>query len=146
MTVQRLGREHLSAVAAIERECFLEPWSEKSLGLLLTEEATGAVCICDGQTVAYGGMLWAPEEGQITNIAVSAAYRGKGIGEKILSYLIAQARERHCSLLSLEVRESNSVAIHLYEKHGFSVAGRRKRFYKSPTEDALVMILNLIYE
>jgi len=146
MTVARLERAHLSAVAAIEAECFCEPWSEASLELLLSEAATGAVCLFDGEAVGYGGMLWAPDEGQITNIAVTAAQRGRGVGSAVLSDLIAQAREKRCQTLSLEVRESNAAAIALYEKHGFLVAGRRKRFYKNPSEDALVMILTLNYE
>ena len=88
-------------------------------------------------------MLWAPDEGQITNIAVLSEHRGKGFGEAVLLYLIAQARTRGCEMISLEVRASNAAAIGLYEKHGFGVRGRRKRFYRNPTEDALVMILDL---
>ena len=100
----------------------------------------------DGKVVGYGGMLWAPDEGQITNIAVTAERRGRGVGTAVLDFLIAQARMRRCQTLSLEVRASNAAAIALYEKHGFFIAGRRKRFYKNPAEDALVMILTLNYE
>ena len=146
MTVQGLCREHLPAVAGIERAVFSAPWSEKTLELLLTEDATGAVCLSDGEAVAYGGMLWAPGEGQITNIAVMEGFRGKGFGNAILTFLIDAARARRCELVSLEVRESNRAAISLYEKHGFAIAGKRKRFYKTPVEDALVMILELNYE
>lgn len=146
MKVVRLESAHLTEVARVETECFSEPWSESSLELLLSEAATGVVCILDGETVGYGGMLWAPDEGQITNIAVSAAWRGKGVGSAVLAELIAQAREKRCQSISLEVRESNASAISLYEKYGFFVAGRRKRFYKNPSEDALVMLLTLNYE
>lgn len=146
MTAQVLMREHLRAVAEIERMTFAEAWSEKSLELLLTEAAMGAVCLSDGKAVAYGGMLWAPDEGQITNIAVMEGFRGKGFGNAILTFLIDAARARRCEMISLEVRESNAAAISLYEKHGFFIAGKRKRFYKAPVEDALVMILELNYE
>ncbi len=146
MTAVKLAREHLPAVAAIERATFASPWSEKALELLVSDAATGAVCLADGVAVAYGGMLWAPDEGQITNIAVLEGYRGCGMGSAVLAHLISEARARQCEILSLEVRESNSAAIFLYEKHGFCVAGKRKRFYKAPTEDALIMILQLNYE
>jgi ribosomal-protein-alanine N-acetyltransferase len=40
---------------------------------------------------------------------------------------------------TLEVRRSNYVAIHLYERDGFCAAGVRKRYYQDNGEDALVM-------
>ena len=146
MNIARMEAAHVVDVAVIERECFSEPWSEHALELLLTPDAIGVVCVCDGAVAAYGGMLWAPYEGQITNIAVREAYRKRGYGAALLEALIAAARERDCEQISLEVRESNAAAIALYEKYGFSIAGRRKRFYKAPTEDGLVMILTLINE
>ena len=56
-----------------------------------------------------------------------------------------QGFNEHCdalgiALVSLEVRESNVAAISLYKKFGFEITGTRKRFYKAPVEDALVMI------
>ena len=146
MITEVLKKEHLSDVAEIERECFTEPWSARALELLLTDDAMGIVCECDGAVAAYGGILWAPDEGQITNIAVREAFRKRGIGDAVLSAVIAAARERACVQISLEVRESNRAAIALYEKHGFAVAGRRRHFYKAPAEDALVMILTLTNE
>lgn len=143
MTAQKLLREHLPAVAEIERATFTDAWSEKALELLVTDAAIGAVYLSDGEVVAYGGMLWAPDEGQITNVAVLEAFRGRGMGEAILTFLIGEARARGCETVSLEVRESNTAAISLYEKHGFYVAGKRKRFYRAPVEDALVMLLTL---
>ena len=44
--------------------------------------------------------------------------------------------------VSLEVRESNTPAIALYSKFGYTVAGKRKGFYRAPSEDALVMVKN----
>ncbi|MBQ8311275.1 MAG: ribosomal protein S18-alanine N-acetyltransferase [Clostridia bacterium] len=143
MTAVRLERAHLPAVAALERDCFFEPWSEKALELLLTDDAIGIVCLQEGCVTAYGGMLWAPDEGQITNIAVAPDCRRQGYGQAVLEALIAEARGRNCEQISLEVRESNTAAISLYGKYGFSIAGRRKRFYKAPVEDALVMVLTL---
>ena len=133
--------EHLPAIAALEALCFAEPWSEKALGLLLTDQATGFAATDDrGAVIGYGGMLLAPDEGQILNLAVSPDYRRKGVGAALLSALLAEADRRGLSTLSLEVRVSNQPAVALYERAGFTVAGRRRHFYKSPTEDAWVMI------
>ena len=134
---------HLPEIAKLEQLCFSEPWSEKSLALLLGSDAIGFVCIDRERVVAYGGMLWAPDEGQITNVAVHPDARRCGYARAILAAFDAAAREHHAEQISLEVRESNTAAIRLYATDGYEVLGRRKNFYRNPREDALVMIKKL---
>lgn len=143
MTVEKLTVAHLSAVAELEAVCFADPWSEKALALLVSDGAYGAVCFSEGRAMAYGGVVWAPDEGQITNIATHPDARRNGMGAAILEHLIAEARSRGCEQLSLEVRVSNIPAIALYERYGFVKMGIRRGFYKHPTEDAYVMCLQL---
>lgn len=143
MRVEKLTDTHLSAVAELEALCFADPWSEKALELLLTDGAYGAVCLQDGRVMAYGGVLWAPDEGQITNIATHPDARRCGMGAAILEHLIAEATLRGCEQLSLEARVSNTPAIALYERYGFLKMGLRRGFYKHPVEDAHVMCLSL---
>ena len=143
MTVEKLTAAHLPAVADIEALCFADPWSEKALGLLITDGAYGAVCLQNGRVMAYGGILWAPDEGQITNIATHPEARRCGIGAAVLEHLIAEASSRGCEQLSLEARVSNTPAISLYERYGFLKVGLRRGFYKHPIEDAYVMCLPL---
>lgn len=138
--IEPIGREHLSDVAELEKLCFAQPWSESALGLLLTDAAMGFVCLLDGRAVAYGGMLLAPDEGQITNIAVHPDHRRLGLGACLMERLESAARSRGLLQIALEVRASNEAAIALYERTGYAVAGRRPNFYTSPREDALVMI------
>ena len=130
LTVCRLQKEHLAAVAEIERLCFSQPWSEKALELLLGESGVGFVCLAEDEVTAYGGMMLDPWEGQITNIATHPAHRRRGYGNAVTD----------AEQVSLEVRASNASAIALYERLGFAIAGRRKGFYQNPREDALVMI------
>jgi len=54
-----------------------------------------------------------------------------------------RAKQNDCAFITLEVRPSNSGAIALYQKFGFVEAGRRKRFYRNPDEDGLILTLNL---
>ena len=143
MTVEKLTTVHLGAVTELEALCFADPWSEKALELLTTDEAYGAVCLSEGRVMAYGGVLWTPFEGQITNIATHPDARRQGLGAAVLEHLIAQATERGCEQLSLEARVSNVPAIALYERYGFVKMGLRRGFYKHPTEDAYVMCLSL---
>ena len=143
MKVETLTADHLEQVAELEQLCFADPWSEKALELLLGDGAYGAVCLQEGRVMAYGGVLWAPFEGQITNIATHPTARRCGMGAAVLEHLIAVAIERGCEQLSLEARVSNTPAISLYERYGFEKMGLRRGFYKHPTEDAYVMCLSL---
>ena len=143
MTVEKLTAAHLHEVAKLEILCFADPWSEKALELLLGDGAYGAVCLEDGCVMAYGGVLWAPYEGQITNIATHPDARRRGMGAAVLEHLIREAGSRECEMLSLEARVSNMPAIALYERYGFLKMGLRRGFYKHPTEDAFVMCLQL---
>jgi ribosomal-protein-alanine N-acetyltransferase len=143
MTVEKLTAAYLGEVAELEAVCFADPWSEKALQLLVGDEAYGAVCLVNGRVVAYGGVLWAPFEGQITNIATHPDARRQGMGAAILEHLIGEAKARCCEQLSLEARVSNLPAIALYERYGFVKMGLRRGFYKHPTEDAYVMCLQL---
>lgn len=141
--LERISREHLSDVAALEALCFSEPWSERALELLLTDTAVGYVCLDAGRVVAYGGMLIAADEGQITNVAVHPDYRRRGLGRELMAAIAADARARGFLQIALEVRASNHAAILLYERDGYVIAGKRPNFYREPREDALVMIKTL---
>ena len=144
MKVERMEARHLQAVAELEQICFEEPWSARSLELLIGEMATGFVCTDEnGQVAAYGGMLWAPDEGQIVNVATHPDHRRRGAGRLLMDAIEADARRRAFTLLSLEVRVSNEPAINLYRAYGFEVAGVRRGFYTAPREDAYVMLKNL---
>jgi ribosomal-protein-alanine N-acetyltransferase len=139
MTVDRLSAEHIPAVAEMEKLCFSEPWSEKSLGILTGDGAVGFVALEDGQVTAYVGMMLVLDEGQITNVATHPDYRRKGYAEAVLDRLIAYSQAAGVSEIFLEVRRSNNAAIKLYEKMGFETVGMRKGFYRAPTEDAILM-------
>ena len=134
-----LAREHLPTVADIEEECFCEPWSQKSLELLLTENNFGVVAVCDKRVVGYGGMTTVLDEGVVTNIAVSRDFRRMGIGRRIVERMLNEAKRRGIYQVFLEVRESNAPAISLYTSLGFEACGIRKGFYKNPSENAIQM-------
>ena len=138
-----LTADRLSATAQIESRCFSEPWSENALAYLLGSNTVAFAALCGGELIGYGGMVIALDEGQITNIAVHPTHRRLGAGRAILSALSKEAKKRGLKQISLEVRPSNTAAVSLYEQHGFSIAGRRKNFYKKPCEDALVMLCSL---
>ncbi len=141
---------HLNGAAELEKLCFSSPWSATSLELL-TNDGIGVGYLLTVPTApgaeptvaAYGGMLITVDEGQITNVAVHPDHRRKGYGAAIVRSLLRHAKDAKLESVSLEVRASNTAAIELYKKAGFTEAGRRKGFYTKPTEDALVMVCKI---
>lgn len=135
-----LTHEHLDGAYEIETACFFEPWSKKSLELLCSEGGFGVVAVSDGRTVAYGGMTCVLDEGAVTNIAVLPEFRRQGLGREIVKALKEEAGKRGISSVFLEVREANTAARALYLSEGFLECGKRKGFYRHPSEDAIQMV------
>jgi ribosomal-protein-alanine N-acetyltransferase len=89
--------------------------------------------------IGFSGIWIMTDEAHITNVAVSEAYRGRGIGELLLIATIDLARELKATTMTLEVRVSNTVAQNLYSKYGFKQLGLRKGYYLDNREDAIIM-------
>lgn len=77
------------------------------------------------------------ERMEIDNIFVKEEYRGRGIGTKLMSYLVSEAIHNKVINITLEVRVSNNIAINLYKKFGFREVAIRKYYYGD--EDAILM-------
>ena len=140
MTIESMTVDDISQVAEIERQIFSIPWSEKAFKDSMESDNTIYIVAKEDNNVAgYAGMYLSFEEGNITNVAVNPSGRRKGIGEKIVRDILNRAYEKGVRDVFLEVRETNSAAIALYEKIGFKEEGIRKNFYEKPKENALIM-------
>lgn len=134
-----LEAAHLPAVAELETLCFGNPWSEQALSLLLEGGNFGIVALEEDTPCAYAGLIVAPDEGEITNVATHPSKRRMGYAKAVLLALTDEAARRGVRRITLEVRESNTAAKALYESLGFSLCGKRKHFYRFPREDALIL-------
>ena len=135
-----MNETHVSAVAELEKLCFSAPWSERSIASELTNEySLWLVEERDGVAVAYVGSQSCPPEADVMNVAVAPAFRRQGIGEGLMVALMDALRDKGMESLTLEVRASNSPAIALYDRLGFTEVGRRPNYYTDPREDALIM-------
>ena len=80
----------------------------------------------------------------LLSVAVDKAHQGKGIGRLLMQTLFQQAKVQDMQIIYLEVRQSNQIAIMLYESFGFKVDAVRVDYYKKPKqEDALLMSIAL---
>jgi ribosomal-protein-alanine acetyltransferase len=97
------------------------------------------VCEYSGRIV--GAIHWRCLDGEaeILDIAVAAHCRRLGHGSFLLANFLKEARRQNVSNVFLEVRESNIAAITFYQKFGFSVSGRRPKYYRQPDEAALLL-------
>ena len=137
-----LNEGHLAQVTAIEAAVFSDPWSESAFrGEMDNPGSRFLVAEQEGQVLGYLGMQLVLDEGYISNVAVAPPCRRQGIGAKLMAAAVDIARQEKLSLLTLEVRVSNTAAIALYERYGFQTLGRRRGFYRFPREDAYVMTL-----
>ena len=142
--IKRIEKNEIHGVAELEKLCFCCPWSEEALALLLGDNAVGFCAVDEAENVlAYGGMMCVLDEGEITNIATHPSARRMGLGRAVVSALLDYGASCGLVSFSLEVRESNSAAIALYEGLGFEAVGIRKNFYAKPTENAVIMIKNI---
>ena len=135
-----MSNTHVGQVAELEKLCFSDPWSERSIASELTNPLSYWLVALDGDTVAgYIGSQSVMGESDMMNVAVSPNCRRQGIGEGLVNALCAALKERGNACLTLEVRAANDPAIALYEKLGFMQVGRRPNYYRNPKEDALIL-------
>lgn len=130
----------LDATAALEDQAGDVRWSKAQFAQELALPMSRFFVLLDGERLAgYGGYWKVDSEAQITNLVVDPDRRGRGLGERLLRFLLESARSEACRRGTLEVRASNLPAQRLYEKAGFQKSGRRPGVYEHPREAAVLM-------
>jgi len=140
MTFTEMKEIHVAQVAQLEKLCFADPWSEKSIASELSNIWSYWVVALDGErVVGYIGSQSSADETDVMNVAVHPDYRRRGIAESLIESLVRELKNRGSHALMLEVRDSNEPAISLYEKLGFRQVGLRKNYYHNPKEHARIL-------
>ena len=94
--------------------------------------------------VGYLIVYYVLEDGEIARIAVESDFRRKGVASRLLKELAFICTDNGVNKLLLDVRESNESAKAFYKKKGFVLDGVRKNYYTNPTENAILMSLELV--
>ena len=134
MTIADLDR-----VLEIEHGSYPDPWPKSAFTDEFETDAPPWVAMVENEIAGFVCRMHGPEEMHITNIAVDARFRRRGIAAQMLAETVAQAAAMGCEWIYLDVRPSNTAARALYEQFGFVELFRRKRYYIRPPEDCLVM-------
>lgn len=139
--IQRMSHQDLDEVARLEKLSFSDPWSKRSFEDELTNRFSIPLVVKSGTRIVGYACLWhIYEQMEIANIAVSPEFRGKGVGSTMMKRVLEVAKEKGCRSIILSVRKSNSAAISLYRRFGFAELERKKRYYRLPSEDGIIMI------
>lgn len=127
-------------IAQLETICFSDPWSENSIAQELTNPLSSwLVAVEDDKVAGYIGSQTVVGETDMMNVAVHPDFRRRGIAQDLIQSLVEVLKTRQSHCLTLEVRASNTPAINLYEKLGFSQVGKRPGYYRKPKEDAFIL-------
>ena len=140
MIITKMTDAHVAQVAELEKLCFSDPWSEKSVASELNNPlAFWLVAEDNGRVAGYIGSQTVLDETDMMNVAVHPDYRKQGIATALIVGLVEELRKMGSHSLTLEVRASNENAIHVYQKLDFQQVGCRKNYYRNPREDALIL-------
>ena len=146
-TLRRAQAADVDPIHEIEQISFTSPWS-KQLIRQAVESSDGSnyflVAVSSDDTIlGYICYSLVADEVHILTLATDPQYRRQGIAHSLIMDSIEKGRVYGAVRADLEVRESNESAIRLYQGLGFALVGRRPRYYSNPTEDALLLSLDL---
>ena len=145
VSIREMHTSDLPDVLAIERISFTTPWDIRSFEYELGYKDTILkVAVLNNQIIGYVCVRTILDVTHILNLAVLPEFRRRGIGGMLLRDALNELKrlKPDINLITLEVRESNTAAIELYEKFGFKVMGKRISYYDKPHENAIIMGLS----
>lgn len=140
MIFRPMKPEDLGGIIEIEKTCFTaDAWSEDDFIYRMNASDWRFINLTledEGRVAAYITATVVADEMNIDSVAVAPDYRRKGYASALIDLAIKQAK---AAVVMLEVRESNTAAISLYQSLGFEKVGLRKNYYERPVENAVLM-------
>ncbi len=150
LAIQALTPSQVPEIVALDQLCMGGIWTAGGYLREISSPNSNllALYLLDNQrekpknTMIGMGCLWAiAEEAHITLLGVHPNYRRRGLGQLLLLTLLQEAIARELAWATLEVNVHNSGAINLYQKLGFQIVGKRKKYYQATGDDALILWL-----
>ena len=145
--IRAMEQQDLDRVFELACESAEAPrWTRRDYGQILLDTPAdplvhcGLVALSEGKLVGFAVASWLRQEtaAEVEGLFVQRDVRRQGIGSALVAACMAWAADAGVSVVRLEVRASNSAALALYHRHGFSAVGVRRAYYSAPVEDALL--------
>ena len=143
LTFRPMTEVDLNIVEAIEKEASMHPWDRSHFVSSLASGYQGIIAEEEGRVVGYAMLMHVLDESHLLILTVDRPEQNKGYGKAIMTHLLTTLKAQQCSILLLEVRESNESAFGLYLNMGFSEIGHRPNYYADTSEAAIVMALDV---
>lgn len=141
--IREASEKDADDIAVLESLSFKTPWSKEMILSEMREPISHFFVVEEsGKIIGYYGFLHILDELHILNVAVDPSFRRQGVGRALMDSVKSEMSRLGCRAATLEVRESNTAAVRLYEKAGFSLAGVRPHYYMDK-ENALIYWLEL---
>jgi [ribosomal protein S18]-alanine N-acetyltransferase len=142
VNIRAIEAGHVEAILSIQSGCReIAQWTAADYNRVAQGEMAGWIAETGTGSDIVGFLVarQVASDVEVLNFAVWASLRRKGIGAALLRTALNWGDSLHSENVLLEVRESNSIALRFYNRHGFQVTGRRQRYYAEPVEDALLL-------
>lgn len=143
MIIREATIEDAEALEETEKLCFTEPWSPAVIKSCFLSKNTRMLAAKEENSEKLSGYVCffrVLDEGNIDKIAVRPEFRRNGLGRTLLREALDRMEKDGVIKVFLEVRAGNEPARLLYESEGFTLYGKRKDYYQSPTEDACLYV------
>lgn len=139
--IREMGPDDVPAVARLESASYLFPWSEGIFRDCLRARYHCLIAEAGEACIGYAIMSLGAGEAHVLNLCVAEQCRRQGLGADLLEQLMEDATSAGAREMFLEVRPSNTVALHLYRSRGFAHIGVRRGYYQAVggREDAVVL-------
>jgi [ribosomal protein S18]-alanine N-acetyltransferase len=141
------GVEHACVLVALHRQCFEECWSVNAMaGALDVPGAFGFIACRVADPAGFVLCQSVGGESEVLGLGVTPAHRRRGVGRKLLSAALAQAKAYGAARMILEVAIDNGAARRLYASAGFVAVGQRRNYYTrahGPRTDAFILACDL---
>ncbi len=144
--IRRALPTDIEAILVIEQACAEAPhWNHDAWQRALSEDQQSApmracfVAQDDAEITGFAVLSAAGGVAELESIAVQPSARRRGIGQALCREAMDWSRSQGARAIELEVRASSAGALALYRALGFAEQGRRKGYYRSPTDDAVLM-------
>ena len=143
--VKQANEKDTDLICKMEKACFSDPWSNETVNQMLSTPFIKVFYDIDASNGNPASYLVISKTDcvEILKIGVMPEYRRKKLGTALIEHASTAAEDCPDKKIILEVRQSNTGAIAFYENHGFKTDGIRKNYYKNPTENAILMSLDL---
>jgi ribosomal-protein-alanine N-acetyltransferase len=143
---RRMTLGDIDRVMQVEQEVYEFPWTDKIFSDCISVGYSCWLALQQRNIVGHAVISVATGESHMLNLSIARQYQRRGFGRQFIEFLIQQAQAKQARTMLLEVRPSNTAAIHCYNSAGFNEIGLRKDYYPDPEgrEDALLFARHIV--